>query len=115
VNRAPDVISVTQLTVSKHRRKRRALAPTSVSRRGRVQVFGQATSQVCQWTGINDVRHRLWLSTGTQSACCHLFWQHHNDPAQCRSDSGETIVVSRSENPWLSDCDKDKMVRSRVS
>jgi len=28
--------------------------------------LGQATSQLCQWTGIDDVRHRLWLSTGTQ-------------------------------------------------
>jgi len=31
----------------------------------RVQL-GQATSQLCQRTGIDDVRHRLWLSTGTQ-------------------------------------------------
>jgi len=31
----------------------------------RVQL-GQATSQLCQQTGIDDVRHRLRLSTGTQ-------------------------------------------------
>jgi len=28
--------------------------------------LGQATSQLCQRTGIDDVRHRLRLSTGTQ-------------------------------------------------
>ena len=28
--------------------------------------LGQATSQLYQRTGIDDVRHRLWLSTGTQ-------------------------------------------------
>jgi len=28
--------------------------------------LGRATSQLCQHTGIDDVRHRLWLSTGTQ-------------------------------------------------
>ena len=27
--------------------------------------LGQATSQLCQRTGINNARHRLWLSTGT--------------------------------------------------
>jgi len=32
----------------------------------RVQL-GQATSQFCPQTGIDDVRHRLWLSTGTQT------------------------------------------------
>jgi len=31
----------------------------------RVQ-FGQDTSQLCQRTGIDNVRHHLWLSTGTQ-------------------------------------------------
>jgi len=31
----------------------------------RVQL-GQATSQLYQRTGVDDVRHRLWLSTGTQ-------------------------------------------------
>jgi len=31
----------------------------------RVQL-GQATSQLCQQTGIDDVRHRLWFSTVTQ-------------------------------------------------
>jgi len=28
--------------------------------------LGKATGQLYQWTGINAVRHRLWLSTGTQ-------------------------------------------------
>ena len=31
----------------------------------RVQL-GQVTSQLCQRTGVDDVRHHLWLSTGTQ-------------------------------------------------
>jgi len=31
----------------------------------RVQL-GRATSQLCQQTGIDDVRHSLWLSSGTQ-------------------------------------------------
>ena len=31
----------------------------------RVQL-GQAISQLCQRTAVDDVRHRLWLSTGTQ-------------------------------------------------
>jgi len=31
----------------------------------RVQL-GQDTSQLCQRTGIDNVKHRLWLSTGTQ-------------------------------------------------
>jgi len=63
----------------------------------RVQL-GQATSQLWQRTGIDDVRHRFWLSTvqrhiGQSRLVTISSGRHHNDPAQCASNSGETIVI----------------------
>jgi len=58
----------------------------------------QATSQLHQRTGTDDVRHRLWLSTGTEvrvDLLPPLPAGTPNDPVQCGSDSGETILSLR--------------------
>jgi len=67
--------------------------------------LGQATSQLCQQTGINDVRHRLWLSTGTQVRV-NLSPSLPAGTAMTLCSAGETTVVEGGQT-WLSDCGVD--------
>jgi len=72
--------------------------------------LGQVTSQLCQWTGIDDVRHHLWLSTGTQVRV----ELSPSLPAgtSMTMRSAETIqerpLPSREVKTWLSDCGVSK-------
>jgi len=62
----------------------------------RVQL-GQATSRLCQQTGIHDVRHRLWLSTGTQVRV-DLSPFLTAGTAMTLCSAGETIVIEGGQN-----------------
>jgi len=70
----------------------------------RVQL-GQAIRQLCWRTGIDDVRHRLWLSTGTQvrvdlspSLPAGTAMTLHSAEA-----IQETLLLSREVTTWLMD------------
>jgi len=72
-------------------------------------AVGQGTNQLCQQTEIVNVRHRLWLSTGTQvgvslspsllagtaMTLCSVQVIH------------ERTLSSREVKTWLSDCGVD--------
>jgi len=61
--------------------------------------LGQATSQLCQWTGIDDVRHHLWLSTGTQV----MVDLSHRSWSTCHTSHGRPVtqvMVNLSHRSW---------------
>jgi len=63
--------------------------------------LGQATSHLCQHAGIDDVRHRLWLSTGTQVRVDLSPSLPAGTAVTLRSAEE---IEEREVKTWLSDC-----------
>ena len=63
--------------------------------------LGQATSQLCQRTGIDSVKDCFWLSTGQSRLVAISSGGNRNDRAPYGSDSGETIDVEGGQNLFV--------------
>jgi len=68
--------------------------------------LGQATSQLCQQRGINDVRHCLQFSTGTQVRVDLSPYLPAGTAVTLLSAEAiqERPLSSREVKTWLSDC-----------